>query len=179
VALAGRNGAAGGKRRHRPGERTGKQRMSWGVIATTDLQAYLIDVQYQAIASGGTAIGQAAPFGVVMPDVVNTIRNIIAKKGKPISVTANQVPPEARTHAIWLIIDALQTRIPGLIVTAEQKRHVDDAHAFILELGQPSFAVSLPSDPVYPDVDIGSGISVVSSSTSLRTFSSRSMDGLL
>ena len=134
---------------------------TWAVIAVSDLQAYLIDVQYRAIATGGLATGQADPFSVVMVDVTNTIRNIIAKKGKPVSLTANSVPQEARTHTVWLILQALQSRIPGLLLVGEQRRNVEKAEAFLKELAEPGFAVSVPTDPVYPQVNIGTGISVV------------------
>ena len=151
---------------------------TWAAIAVTDLDGYLMSVQLDAIRTGGMRMGQADPFSIVMPDVCNTVRNVIANRGKPISATANAVPNEARTATIWLIIDALQTRIPGLIVTADQKRHVDNANQLLKDMAEPGFAVSVPQDPMQPNVNIGAGIEVVRSSCR-QGVSLRSMDGLL
>ena len=149
----------------------------WKTIAVTDLDGYLMSIQLDAIRTGGMRAGQADPFSIVMPNVVNTIRTTIAKRGKPISATALTVPDEARSHTIWLIIDALQTRIPGLMVTNDQKRHVEDAKEFLAALGESDTAVSTPTDPMQPVVNIGAGVVVVSGSG--KRFNRGSLDGFM
>jgi hypothetical protein len=150
---------------------------TWVTIAVEDLDGYLMAIQLDAIRTGGMREGQVDPFSIVMPDVVNTVRAIIVKRGKPVSATANTIPVEAKTHTIWLIIDALQTRIPGLIVTNEQKRHVDEAHEFLAAIGEADTAVSAPDDPVQPNVNIGGGVSVVRAGG--KRFTRDTLDGFM
>ena len=68
-----------------------------------------------------------------------------------LSLTANSVPPECVWIICWLMIEALQTRIPQLQLTEDQKKQIQRAHGDLEKIRRAvsnnQYVISQPSDP--------------------------------
>lgn len=149
----------------------------WVTIAATDLDDYAVGAKVNALRTAALASGQTDPFLRVMPDVVATVRNMIASNpANVLSATADSVPPETKTHVCWLVIEALQTRLMGLKLTEEERRMIDRAWQYFRDVAKGDITVSTPGDPQAAEVQSGQAISVVSSSG--RLFTRDTMAGL-
>ena len=96
-----------------------------------------------------------------MHDRCNYVRNRISKKIQ-ISLTPYAVPPELRTCATLLTLEALQSRVPGLNLSEEHKTQISDAKKDLNIAGTDDFPISMPDDPETPAVQSGGGaISIV------------------
>ena len=134
---------------------------AWITITDTDLNDYLVAAQMNALRSAARAPGQANPFTVIMQDRCNYIRNRISKR-ITISETAHAVPPELKTCACVLIIEAMAGRLAvAMALTDDQVRMVKRAYADLDIAGTADFPISMPDDPVAPEVQVGGGIKVV------------------
>ena len=143
---------------------------AWVVIAQTDLNDYLVSAQVDALAAAALAPGQTNPFARVMPDVMARIRAAIAGcQRNRVSATANSVPPELKWAACLLTIEAMQTRVVGLVLTEEQKGMIRDAKDELKLIRECESVVVTPTDPVVPDVQRGGNIVVVTSSENEAT----------
>ena len=126
---------------------------SWITIATSDLNDYLVAAQVSALRSAALAPGQTDPFGRVMPDIAERIRmKIQSCANNQLSAVDNTIPPELKWVACYLIIEALQVRIPGLKLTDDQKNQVDRAVTQLDRIADCKDKVSQPDDAVQPDV---------------------------
>ncbi len=131
---------------------------AWLTIAVTDLNDYLVAAQMTALRSAALASGQTDPFARVMPDRCTYIRNRISNRIS-ISATANAVPPELKTCACMLIIEAMQTRLP-LKLSDDQRRAIERAYKDLDIAGSDEFPISEPDDPMTPTVQRGTGIHI-------------------
>lgn len=148
---------------------------AWVVIAAADLNDYLVAAQVSALRTAALASGQADPFTNVMHDRANYVRNRISTRIQ-ISETAYAVPPELKSCTCYLIIEAMQVRIPALKLTEDQRRLVDRAYKDLDLAGTDKLPVSEPDDPTDPDIQPGEGIEQVSAPTRVVTRSK--LDGL-
>jgi hypothetical protein len=148
---------------------------AWNVITASDLNDYLVAAQASAVRTAALAAGQSDPFANVMHDRCNYIRNRISRSVQ-ISNTAYAVPPELKTCACWLIIEALQTRLPSLRLTDDQKTSIARAYKDLDIAATDAFPVSVPDDPVSPSVNPGTSFEQVSTPT--RTATRAKLDGL-
>lgn len=143
---------------------------AWIVITATDLADYSVGAKVDALRTAALASGQSDPFTAVMPSVVATCRNYIAgRAGTQLSATADSVPPEAKGHTCWLIIESLQARLPGLRLTDEEKRMIDRAWSWYRDVAKGVLPVSTPDDPIEAPVQSPGRITLVSSSPRLAT----------
>jgi hypothetical protein len=125
--------------------------MTWIVITTADLNDYLVAAQAAAIRTAALGSGQTDRFGRVMPDVAARIRNEIqACARNRISATANAIPPELKTIACHLIIEAMQSGIPGLELTEDQRNLIRDGRRYLERIAKCEVPVSEPDDPIEP-----------------------------
>ena len=141
---------------------------SWIVIAVDDLNDYLVGAQMSALRASALATGQADPFTNIMHDRANYVRNRISKRIQ-ISLTPYAVPPELKTSACWLIIESMQTRIPSLKLSEDQKRLIDRAYKDLDIAATPELPITVPDDPVVPNVDPGGGAELVTKADRQRT----------
>ena len=146
---------------------------AWITLAATDLNDYLVAAQVTALRTAAMASGQTDPFLRIMPDRTAYVRNRISKRIQ-ISATANSVPPELRTAACMLIIEAMQIRL-NLTLTEDQKTQISRAYKDLDIAGTADFPVSTPDDPITPTVQAGPSISVVNKSK--RTDTGASLAG--
>ena len=150
---------------------------TWTVITAADLSDYSVGAKVNALRSAALAMGQTDPFDRVMPDVVATVRGLIASSRRnELSATTDSVPPEAKTHVCWLVIEALQARLMGLTLKEEEKRMIDRAWQYFRDVAKGDIAVSMPDNPVVADVQQTSRISILTDN--IRNFSRETLAGL-
>jgi hypothetical protein len=140
---------------------------AWVTIAVSDLRDYLVDAQLNALRTAALGSGQADPFTKTMQDRCNYVRNRIAKRIS-LSATAYAVPPELKTTACVLIIEAMQTRLP-LPLSDDQKRMIDRAYKDLDIAGTEDLPISTPDDAETPDVQAPGGPEIASSTTRQAT----------
>jgi hypothetical protein len=125
--------------------------VTWIVITANDLNGYLVAAQVAALRTAATAVGQTDRFAEVMPDVVKRIRKKIESCTRnQLSATPNSVPPELKTAACILTIQAMQAGIPGLKLTDEQRTMIETAESDLRDIAACKMVVSQPTDPLVP-----------------------------
>lgn len=131
--------------------------MTWITLSLTDLNDYLVGAQVAALNSSALASGQSARFTNIMTDMVNRIRvKIESCPRNYVSATPLTIPPEVKWIACYLIIEALQSAIPGLQLTEDQRNQIAKANAQLDRIAECKDAVSIPDDPLVPaDVQRG------------------------
>lgn len=142
---------------------------AWITVSADDLNDYLVAAQVNALRTAALGSGQTDPFGRVMPDIVERLRfKIQSCPANQLSGTASTIPPELKWVACYLIIEALQVRIPALRLTEDQKAQVDRAVTQLDRIADCRDKVSQPDDGVQPEVS-SSPIEIVSKSTRVTT----------
>jgi hypothetical protein len=149
--------------------------VNWIVPTKSDLDTYLVGAQAMAVRTAALAPGQSDTFAAVMQDRCNYVRNRISRRIQ-ISATAYAIPPELKTTTLWLIIEALQGRLPTLALSEDQRRMIDRAYRDLEIAGTDDLPVSTPDDPTSPSVQASGGIEVVREPT--RRLTRESLDGL-
>lgn len=152
------------------------QPKQWLVIQATDLGDYLNQTQYAAIETQDTSSFGGDPFTDVMNDVVNRVRMKCSSSINNVSsATIGAVPPEVKTATVMLIIQGLQSRIPTLELTDDQKTLIKTAEKDLDQIVTGKLKVSLPLDPLV-EVQQGAPAQVVTRS---RVFANQwSMRGI-
>ena len=108
--------------------------------------------------AGSLVIAQADRFTRVMPDVAARIRNEVqACPRNQISETANAIPPELKTIACCLIIEAMQSAIPGLDLSEDQRNLIRDGRDYLKRIAECKAVISQPDDPLVP-ADVQSNV---------------------
>jgi hypothetical protein len=143
---------------------------AWIVIATTDLDDYLVGAQASAVRTAALAAGQSDTFASVMNDVALRIRSKISScSTAQISATAQTIPPELKWAGVMLLIETLSGRIPSIKLTDDQKAMLSRAYTALDRVADCKDEVSTPLDPETPDVQRNSAVEVATSSTRTRT----------
>lgn len=142
----------------------------WVTIVAEDLADYSVGAKVDALRQKALASGQTDPFDQIMTDVVATMRGLMSAGGRnQLSKLSDSVPPEAKTHFCWLVIEAMQARLPGLALKDEERRMIDRAWQWLRDVAKRDIAISQPDDPIDAPVQATGGISVVTSNTRLMT----------
>jgi len=150
--------------------------MPWQTITAADLDDYNVAAMMTALRTKGLRAGQSDPFASLMQDRCNYVRNRIADRIL-ISATPYAVPPELVTDTIYLIIEAMSTRLSmALELTADQVRMIARAYADLDIAGTPKLRITAPDDPETPNVQAPGGISVTT--TTNRKWTREQMNGL-
>lgn len=150
---------------------------AWIVLTADDLNDYSVGAKVNALRTAALAAGQADPFTKVMTDIVAVMRAQIGSSGKnQVSLTANSLPPECKIYGCWLVIEAMQARLPGLSLKDEEKAMIDHAHAYMKSVAGGTTLVSEPVDPIDAGLQSGGSISVVSAPA--RKFTRETLDAL-
>ena len=148
---------------------------AWLTIKAADLEDYQVSALVEALRSAALGSNQADPFDAIAADRIAYIRNRIAGRVS-LSGTASTVPPELKTCACWLILEAMLSRL-SMDPEQQQERMISRAYKDLDIAGTPSFPITAPDDAA-PEADVQSGgsISVVTSPYNQPT--RHSMDGL-
>lgn len=136
----------------------------WIQISADDLNDYQAGKLINAARTKALAGGQADPFAKVMADVTNTIRaKIRARRTNRVSNLANSVPPTLRSQAILLIIEKMQSRLPGVSLDDDIKTVIKDAKADVESLSRKEnpLPVEQPTDAdTADDVQVAGSITM-------------------
>ena len=151
---------------------------AWIIIAVADLDDYLVAAQMAALRNAALGGAQTDPFSRVMPDIIGRMRMKIAScEHNQLSATPNSIPPELKWAACYLIIEAMQTRLPGLKITEEQRTQIEDAKRQLDRIADCKDEVTAPNDPLDPSgIQRGGNIELVTKTP--RTATNDSLNGL-
>lgn len=122
--------------------------MSWTTLTPDDLSTYLAAPQVKALQTKALASGQSDPVAAIIEDVATRVRAELRASGRIVlSATEGTLPPELRRTVLALVIEAAQTRLPGLALTPEQKRAADQARDILALAIAGKLTLSAPDDP--------------------------------
>lgn len=139
--------------------------MQWIVITAEDMNAYQVGAMMDALRTAALADGQTDPFAETMHDRCNYIRNRISGRTQ-ISSTPYTIPPELKSQACLLILEAMQPRLPGLNLSEDHKTQIARAYKDLDIAATEDFPVSVPADAETPLVKGGKGsLTIVSQTT--------------
>jgi hypothetical protein len=150
----------------------------WVVFAEADMNDFVVGKQCDALVTAALAAGQANPFPSAMQDIALEIRvKIEANPTNRVSLTPYSIPPELHNDAGWIILERLQTRLPGLALTEEQKEQIKRSWEHLNRIADGRDVVSIPTDPMEPaEVQLGAPLQVTTSS--VRTVTQSTMRGI-
>jgi hypothetical protein len=124
----------------------------WIVIQETDLNDYLVGAQATALKTAALAAGQENTWTTIMTDVVNRIRSEMRSSPRNVvSETPLTIPPDLKSTAMVLIVEALQRRIPSLKLSESQKDAADQARDYLKRIARGEVVITAPPDPLTPD----------------------------
>lgn len=150
---------------------------NWIVITPEHLDDYLVGVAMEALRETALADGQDDPFGRIMPDVAQRIRNEVAAcRVNQLDPTPHSIPPETKTTACLLIIEAMQGRLPRVKLTEGQEKMLEDGRNMLRRISRCEYPVTQPDNAIPAPVQASGAVQVVSSSPRLAT--RRTLDGL-
>ena len=150
---------------------------TWIVITATDLEDYVVAAQLAALRNAALGDSQEDPFVLVMPPVAARVRAEI--QGCPrnkVSSVANSVPPALKGETCYLILERLQTRIPSLRLTDDQKELIKDARDYLKRISLCQVPIEQPDDIQETNVQKSGGVELASSTT--RQATRTKLDGL-
>lgn len=153
--------------------------MSWRTVSgVDDLKPFLVAAQADAINVSALGAGQSERFDEVAGTIVARIRTKVASNPKNVlSATPGSVPEECVWIAALLIIETMQSGIPGLALTEDQVRMLERAESDLTAIAKGEMAVSTPEDPLSPSpVQNGGGVEIVNKPK--RTATRESLAGL-
>lgn len=78
-------------------------------------------------------VGDRNPFDCILPDICAYVRSFVPKR-LICDRAGTSVPLEAKAFACFLAIEALQSRLPELGMTADQIRNADNARTGLEKL---------------------------------------------
>lgn len=132
---------------------------AWITIIADDLNDYQVGTIIAAARTKALAAGQADPFLAVMPDVINGMRDDIRGcQRNTVSATPLSIPKGLRKEAVLLIIEAMQSRLPGVSLTDDLKAIIKDAKARLVRVSKCEVPIETPDDPEPSDDVQRSGI---------------------
>lgn len=137
---------------------------AWIIVSAGDLEDYLVAAQLSALRSAALGDSQGDPFDKVMPDVAAEIRRMVESCSRNVlSATANAIPPELKKAACYLIIEALQVRIPSLKLSGDQKEQIKKAEEKLVRIAECKEVVTTPLDPEAHQAQQSGGITLANS----------------
>jgi hypothetical protein len=122
---------------------------TWIVIQDEDLDDYLVGAQMDALRSAALATGQDNPFDRVMPDVAARIRaEVRACRSNQVSALPNSIPPDLKTYACYLIIEAMTVRLSiGISLTDDQRTQCSEARKYLRRIADCEIPIAQPTEP--------------------------------
>ncbi|HEX7860820.1 MAG TPA: hypothetical protein VF773_10865 [Verrucomicrobiae bacterium] len=144
--------------------------MSWTTIEDSDLEDAKIAALVTALRTAALGSTQTDPFENVRTNVILQIRAEIASSQKwQLDSDENKVPRDLKSLACRMVYRELATRLQEPLTEDEQKeRDYDNETLKAIREGKRAVA-STDSPLEAPEVQVGSGVQVVSSTTVLTT----------
>lgn len=117
----------------------------WIAISPETVYDYLAAPQVEVLRHATLAQGQADPLPEIIRDICEQMRaEISAQPQNRLDRTAHTIPPHLKATACWLIIEAAQTRIPGLKATEDQIRLAEQARQRLQRIAQGELPLGQP-----------------------------------
>lgn len=119
---------------------------SWITISTETVYDYLAAPQVEVLRRSVLANRQEDPLQAIIHDICEQMRAEIS--GNPhnrLDSTPYTIPPHLKATACWLIIEAAQTRIPGLKATEDQIRLAEQARQRLQRIAQGELPIGKPN----------------------------------
>lgn len=120
---------------------------TWTSLAPSDLTHYLYPSQLDALRQIDNTEGTSTkdPLPSIITDITAKIRTEIAafpKNFLPADPTI--LPPSLKSIGCFLVIEALQSRIPTLKLTPDQIRNADNARVDLRRVAKGELPITLP-----------------------------------
>ena len=141
---------------------------TWITIIVTDLEDYVVAAQLNALRNAALGDSQEDPFAEIMPAVTSRIRaEIQGCVSNKVSSVANSVPPSLKAEACYLILERMQTRIPSLRLTDDQKELIKDARSYLKRISECKIPIEQPDDIQPSNVQQSAGVELAETPTIL------------
>lgn len=125
---------------------------AWTVLTPDSLLPYLAAKPLSALRTKALAADQPDPVEAILADITTRVRaEVRGHRPNRVSATAHAVPPELESATIALAVEAATRRLPGLPLSAEQRRAAEEARALLVRVARGEVPVSRPDDPEEPD----------------------------
>ena len=136
---------------------------SWTCLTSADVYAGLVAAQIDTLRTRALAPGQPDPLPTLLADVTARVRaEIRTGRRNRLDQDPALLPPELKLAASHLVLEALQARLPNLVLTADQIRLADNARQLLARVASGELAVAKPDHPENPLVaTIWYGLEVV------------------
>jgi len=122
--------------------------MSWIALTSADVYAGLVAAQIDTLRNRALAPGQPDPLPTLLADITARVRaEIRTGRRNRLDQDPTLLPPELKLAASHLVLEALQARLPNLVLTADQIRLADDARLLMERVAGGEIAVSKPDHP--------------------------------
>jgi hypothetical protein len=118
----------------------------WITISTETVYDYLAAPQVEVLRRSVLANQQEDPLRSIIHDICEQMRAEIS--GNPhnrLDSTPYTIPPHLKATACWLIIEAAQTRIPGLKATEDQIRLAEQSQQRLQRIAQGELPIGNPN----------------------------------
>ncbi|MDR2377399.1 MAG: hypothetical protein LBD54_01440 [Puniceicoccales bacterium] len=117
----------------------------WITISPETVYDYLAAPQVEVLRHSTLAQQQTDPLPEIIRDICEQMRaEISAQPQNRLDRTAHTIPPHLKATACWLIIEAAQTRIPGLKATEDQIRLAEQARQRLQRIAQGELPLGQP-----------------------------------
>lgn len=122
--------------------------MKWNRIYAADLESALNKNQLEILKSQSLASAGRSICDEIISLVCAEIRAAVANANRYIDEDHLKIPNELKLAAIRLCVEALQARLSGMELTAQQIKLADIARQTIEKVAMGKFLVSSPDIPV-------------------------------
>ena len=120
---------------------------SWTAITVNDLYDYLVSLQVDIIRKQSLAEAQDDTLTNIINDITARIRaEISGNAHNVLSSDMSMIPKDLKSYGCYLILEAAQTRIPGLKLTADQIRLAEAARDYLRRIALGEVPVAFPDD---------------------------------
>ena len=121
---------------------------TWSALTLADVQPALAAAQLTVLRQRSLGEGQSDPLPALLADITARVRaEIRAGRKNQLERDASLLPPELKLAAIHLALEALQTRLPTLGLSADQVRLANDARQLLGRVARGEMALSSPMEP--------------------------------
>ena len=120
---------------------------TWTIITADDVLDELNSAQATALQNAGRT-GKRDPLPGIIAKRADYVRGQIGKRIR-VSAVPHSVPPELADVVIALILERLQTRVPQLALTKDQKDLIKAANADLKSARDGDTVMTLPDDGAF------------------------------
>jgi hypothetical protein len=118
---------------------------AWKRLTLEDIRTCLYPPQLEALLSAEGPVAGDAMVEAIIEDCLSRVRaEIHGSVRNPLDDNPFTIPPEVRSAAIMMVIQALHCRVPAIVLTQDQKDRIRDAYYLIQRIGRGDLPVTVP-----------------------------------